>query len=101
MVWDYPKDQWRYGEALCPGDSAFDQSEDKKKHERKVIDYEKFLGEDEIRRQLILQAADSTQLEVLEEDNIGYGWRTSYSMLKHLRSKISNVMNKDKVTLEM
>ena len=54
-------------------DTTFDQSKSEKKHARKLIEYEKFLGVEESLRTLILQAVDEPFVEALEEEYIGYG----------------------------
>ena len=79
---------------------AFDRSKREKKHARKVIEYEKFLGVEESLCTLILQAVEGPYLEALKEYFIGYGGRTPFEMILHLHIKISKAMNKDKVQLK-
>ena len=89
-----------YDNNIQAKDTAFDRSKSEKKHARKVIEYKMFLGLEESLRMLILQVVWEPYLEVLKEEYIGYGSRTPFKMIKHLRTKISKVTNKDKVQLK-
>ena len=49
---------------------------------------------------LILQALDEMFLEALKEEYMGYEGKMPFEMIKHTRTKISKVTNKDKVQLK-
>ena len=52
---------------------AFDQSKSEKKHARRLIAYDKFLGVEESLQTLILQAVDEPFVEAWKEEYIRYG----------------------------
>ena len=54
--WTTPKDLGGYDDTIQDNDTVFDRSKSEKKHARKVIKYEKFLGVEESLCTLILQA---------------------------------------------
>ena len=58
------------------------------------------MGVEESIRTLLLQAVEESYLEALKEEYIGYGGRTPFEMIEHLRTKISKVTNKEKVLLK-
>ena len=47
VQWKTPEDPSRYYDSIQAKDMAFDRSQSKKKHAKKVIEYEKFLGAEE------------------------------------------------------
>ena len=47
LKWKNPKDQGGYDDSIQAKDMAFDQSKHEKKHARRLIEYEKFLGVEE------------------------------------------------------
>ena len=55
---------------------AFDRSKSEKKHARRVIKYEKFLGVEESLHTFILQVEEEPYLKALKEEYIGYRSRT-------------------------
>ena len=77
VAWNMPEDPRGNDESIQAKDSSFDWSKGKKKHSRKVIKYEQFLGVKESIWTLLLQAIKKPYLEALKEDYIGYGGRMS------------------------
>ena len=71
-----PEDLGRYDDSIQAKDIAFDRSKSEKKHTRKVIEYEKFLGAEVGLCTLILQAVEGLYLKALKEEYIGYDNRT-------------------------
>ena len=74
--WNTLEDPWEYDETIQAKGTSFDQSKGEKKHARKVIKYEKFLGIEEIIKNLLFQAVEEPNLEALKEEYVGYGGRT-------------------------
>ena len=89
-----------YDDNIQAKDTAFKRSNSEKKHSRRVIKYEKFLGVEESLLTLILKVIKEPYLEALKEEYIGYGSRTLFEMISHLHTKISKIMNKDKIQLK-
>ena len=98
--WETPEDPGGYDKTIQAKDSSFDQSKGEKKHARKVIKYEKFLGVEESIRTLLLQVVEESYLEAPKEKYIGYGWWTLFKMIEHLQTKISKVTNINTVRLK-
>ena len=100
VQWTTPKDPGKYDETIQAKDTAFNRSKSEKKHARRVIEYEKFLGVEECLCTLIIHAVEEPYLKALKEEYIGYGSRTPFRMISHFCTKISKVTNKDKVQLK-
>ena len=81
-------------------DTIFARSKKEKTHTRKENENEKYLGVTECIRGLILQSVEEPYLEALKEKYIGYDGLVPADMIHHLRSKISNVTNRDKAALK-
>ena len=65
-----------------------------------ALEYKKLLWVKESIWTLILQVVEEPYLKALKEEYIGYGIQTSFKVTEHLRTKISKVINRDKVQLK-
>ena len=99
VQWTSPEDSGSSNKTIWPKNSSFYHSKGKKKHAQRVIEYKTFLGVEESIQILILQVVEETYLIALKEEYIGYSRQMPFEMIKYLRTKISKVINMDKVQL--